>query len=49
MREKLGRNAVRTMEGTWSPQVATERLVQFCEGLLKNEIIDFTDGPLSKA
>ncbi len=47
--EKLGRNAVRTMEGIWSPKVAAERLVQFCGGLLKDEIIDFADGPCSKA
>lgn len=49
LREKLGRNAVRTMEEIWSPQIAAERLVQFCEGLLKDEVIDFANGPCSKA
>jgi len=49
LRGKLGRNAVRTMEGMWSPKVASERLVQLCEGLMMGEIVDFTEGPCSKA
>jgi len=49
LRTKLGANAVRTMEELWNPKVAAERLVEFCNGLLNEEIIRFKDGPCSKA
>ena len=49
LRTKLGANAVRTIEELWNPKVAAERLVEFCNGLLNEEIIRFKDGPCSKA
>jgi len=49
LREELGRNAVRTMKELWNPKVAAERLVKFCENLLKGKIIKFKEGPCSKA
>lgn len=49
LREELGRNAVRTMDELWNPKVAAERLVKFCENLLKGKIVKFKEGPCSKA
>ena len=49
LRKKLGANAVQTIEELWSPKVAAQRLVKFCNGLLNEEIIRFKDGPCSKA
>lgn len=49
LRTKLGTNAVRTIEKLWNPKVAAERLVTFCNGLLNEEIIEFKDGPCSRA
>ena len=49
LRTKLGTNAVKIMEKLWNPKVAAERIVEFCNGLLNEEIIRFKDGPCSKA
>ncbi len=49
LRTQLGRNAIRTIETLWNPEVAAKRLVKFCEGLLNGEVIEFKDGPCSKA
>jgi glycosyltransferase involved in cell wall biosynthesis len=49
LRMKLGANAVKTMEELWNPKIAAERLVKFCENLLKGKIIKFKEGPCSKA
>jgi len=40
--------SVRTMKELWNPKVAAERLVKFCENLLKGKIIKFKEGPCSK-
>jgi len=49
LRKKLGSNAVQTMLDLWDPKVAARRLVEFCDGLLINKVINFDDGPCSKA
>ena len=49
LRMKLGANAVKTMEELWNPKIAAKRLVEFCENLLKGKIIEFKEGPCSKA
>jgi glycosyltransferase involved in cell wall biosynthesis len=49
LRKKLGSNAVQTMLDLWNPKVAARRLVEFCDGLLINKVINFDDGPCSKA
>ena len=49
LRMKLGANAVKTMKELWNPKIAAERLVEFCENLLKGKIIKFKEGPCSKA
>lgn len=47
--KRLGINAYITMRDRWSPKIATERLVEFCEELLKGRIMRYTQGPMSRA
>jgi glycosyltransferase involved in cell wall biosynthesis len=48
-RYRLSKNAYETMLNEWSPANATQRLIQLMKGLLKGEIVEFADGPCSKA
>lgn len=48
-RYRLSKNAYETMLNLWSPENASQRLIQLMEGLLKGEVVEFEDGPCSKA
>jgi len=48
LRTILGTSAVKIMEKLWNPKVAEERIVEFRNDLLNEEIIRFKDGPCSK-
>lgn len=49
LRKKLGRNAYQTMVTLWNPQVASKRLLNFCENILSGKVEGEETGPLSKA
>lgn len=49
LRIKLGRNAYQTMTTLWNPEVASKRLLTFCENILSGKVIGEEEGPLSKA
>ncbi|MEN6316043.1 MAG: glycosyltransferase [Clostridiaceae bacterium] len=46
---RLGSNAYKTMHNEWSPEIAAERLVAFCKELLDGRVLNFDNGPMSKA
>ncbi len=48
-RYRLSKNAYEMMLNLWSPENAAQRLMQLMEGLLKGEVVEFEDGPCSKA
>jgi glycosyltransferase involved in cell wall biosynthesis len=47
--EQLGREAYKTLEGTWNAKIVAERFIKLANGLLKDENMIFQDGPCSKA
>ncbi|MCR4704867.1 MAG: glycosyltransferase, partial [Lachnospiraceae bacterium] len=49
LREKIGRNAYKTITEAWNPEEAAKRLLTFAEGLLRGEVAAAKDGPLSPA
>lgn len=50
LRQRLSRNALKTMNEIWNPLEAAKRFVQVVETFMKHgEMIYFNDGPLSKA
>lgn len=49
LRKKLGRNAYETMVSLWNPQVASKRLLNFCENILSGKVEGEEMGPLSRA
>ncbi|MBE5847845.1 MAG: glycosyltransferase [Lachnospiraceae bacterium] len=49
LREKIARNAYRTITEAWNPEEAAKRLLLFAEGLLFGEVVAAKDGPLSPA
>lgn len=51
LRERLGRNAYKTITGMWNPEVAGTRLLTMCESILKGEEPKdlWSEGPCSKA
>ena len=48
-RYRMSKSAYETMLNEWSPCNAAKRLLQLMEGLLKGEVVEFADGPCSKA
>ena len=48
-RERISRNAYETMLNIWSPTNAAQRLLQLVRGLLDGRVIEFNEGPCSKA
>ena len=49
LRKKYGNNALLTTTTLWSPAVAAKRLVDFTSSLLNGEIINYEEGPCSRA
>lgn len=50
LRERLGRNACRTLENIWNAEVAAERFFQLSQALLDGKSLDiFEEGPCSRA
>lgn len=49
IREKLGRNAIMTMENMWNANVAADRILEFSKNLMRGIIINYQNGPLSRA
>ena len=50
MREKLGRNAYKTITEVWNAEVAAQRILQLADQLIRNnQATLFEDGPCSKA
>ena len=49
LREKIARNAYRTITEEWNPEEAAKRLLSFAEGLLQGEMRTAESGPLSPA
>lgn len=47
--ERLGRKAFLQMQELWNPSVAAARIIELSEALLKNQSIEFKEGPLSPA
>lgn len=45
----LGRNAYFTIQDTWNEHTAAIRFIELAQSLQKNEEIEFTDGPCSRA
>ena len=48
-RERMSRNAYDTMLNMWSPANAAQRLLQLMQGLLDGRVLEFEEGPCSKA
>jgi len=48
-RERLGRNAYKTITETWSPKVAGDNLVKLYKALLSGKETPINEGPCSKA
>lgn len=48
-RYRMSKNAYATMQNEWSPQNATKRLLRLMSGLLNEEVVEFSEGPCSKA
>lgn len=48
-REKIAKNAYKTITKQWNPKEASDRLLEFCEGLLQGKVICRSEGPLSPA
>ena len=49
LREKLGREACKTLETEWNAETAAQRLLDLCEVLQKGEKTPFKTGPCSAA
>lgn len=50
LRKELATNAYHTMTTMWKPEIAAERLTQFCQGLLEGKwVVQEDDGPMSLA
>lgn len=48
-RYRLSKNAYETMLNVWSPQNAAKRLLQLMNGLMSGDVVEFSEGPCSKA
>lgn len=49
LREKLGKEAYRTITGLWNAEHAAKELLRFCADMQKGRIIPAAQGPLSEA
>ena len=49
LRERLGTNAYLTIKNTWNAKVAADRFIRLSEMLSSNNIVEFSEGPCSKA
>lgn len=49
LREDLSRNAYLTMTNEWSPKKAADNFILLAKSILKGQIMDFKQGPCSKA
>lgn len=46
--DKMGIAAYETIKNMWNAELAAQRLVKLCEGLLSSNAVEFEEGPLSK-
>lgn len=49
MRNMLSHNAYITIQSLWNANIAADRLLELANGMLKGEIIEYKEGPCSKA
>lgn len=49
MRNRLSNNAYITIQSLWNANVAADRLLKLARGILRGEIIEYEEGPCSKA
>ena len=48
-RYRISKSAYETMLNVWSPQNAAKRLLQLMNGLMSGNVVEFSEGPCSKA
>lgn len=49
LRETLGSNAYLTIKNIWNSEIAANRFLKFSESLMSGEVLQYTEGPCSKA
>lgn len=49
IRHTMGMEAYKTISNNWTPEIATQRFLELCEGILNNKYVEFEKGVLSEA